>query len=109
MPHAPEQHGPEQPGPEQHRLDRRRLDQRRLDRRCLIRRVVCLGAAVLSVLCLVCVIVAGSVSASAAPTSVELCDQQVSPGHATCFAVRNTGMAPMVAGTPAGYGPADLQ
>jgi 5-hydroxyisourate hydrolase-like protein (transthyretin family) len=48
-------------------------------------------------------------TAGAVPTSVDLCDQQVAPGHATCFAIKNTAPRPMSAGGPAGYGPAELQ
>jgi len=47
--------------------------------------------------------------AGAVPASVDLCDQQVAPRHATCFAVKNTAPRPMSAGGPAGYGPTELQ
>lgn len=54
-------------------------------------------------------VLAGPLPAGAVPASVDLCDQQVAPGHATCFAVENTAPKPMSAGGPPGYGPAELQ
>ena len=47
--------------------------------------------------------------AGAVPTTADLCSQTVAPGHATCYAVKNTAPKPMTAGGPPGYGPADLQ